>query len=502
MGAALPWWLLPSAAALILVATHTYLGLHVLARNVFFVDLALAQVAALGSTVALLYGFDTNDSVTYYVSLLFAVGGAWFFSVARLPDNRVPEEAIIGLTFAVASAAAILLSAENPHGAEHLRDMMAGSILVVSAREVGQAALMYGAIGVFHWVFRRPLLSVSVDREQARRRGLRVRWWDFLFYLSFAVVITSSVRIAGVLLVFILLIAPAVCGAMFARGIRGRLLIGWGAGVLATTLGLSLSARTDWPPAPAISCVFAIILGGAALVDRVRASERRGVAVARIAASGAVLTAAGFGLTSFLAAQRAEHGPERSGLPEAIAPDAHSHGEPEHGLGASRRDLLAALGDEHENVRARAVAELGALRDPSDLPQLLAALEDPSDAVKENAARALGTLGRAEAAAPLEAALRRPDQDEWVNLHEAEALVRCGGSAGLAALIEAARHADAKLVRQEALTLALAFTGLPSVAAGDEAARRSALDALEAWWTSHRASSRWDAAQARFVTDP
>lgn len=177
MGAALPWWLLPSAAALILVATHTYLGLHVIARNVFFVDLALAQVAALGSTVAFLYGFDTSDAVTYYVSLLFAVGGAWFFSVARLPDNRVPEEAIIGLTFAVASAGAILLSAENPHGAEHLRDMMAGSILVVSAHEVGQAALMYGAIGVFHWVFRGPLLSVSIDRQDARRRGLRVRWW-------------------------------------------------------------------------------------------------------------------------------------------------------------------------------------------------------------------------------------------------------------------------------------------------------------------------------------
>src|SRR5687768_7792688 len=189
---ALPWWLLPSAAALILVATHTYLGLHVLSRNVFFVDLALAQIAALGSSVAFLYGFELSDPVTYYVSLIFAIGGAWFFSVARLPDNRVPQEAIIGLTFAVASAGAILLSAENPHGAEHLRDIMAGSILVVSAREVVQAAGLYAAIGVFHWRFRRPLLEVSFDRQGAEQRGLRVRWWDFLFYLSFALVITSS----------------------------------------------------------------------------------------------------------------------------------------------------------------------------------------------------------------------------------------------------------------------------------------------------------------------
>ena len=129
-----PWWVFPSAAALILVATHTYLGLHVISRNVFFVDLALAQVAALGSTVAYLYGFEMADPVTYFVSLLFAVGGAWFFSVARVRENRVPQEAIIGLAFAIASAGAILLSAENPHGAEHLRDMMAGSILVVSPR--------------------------------------------------------------------------------------------------------------------------------------------------------------------------------------------------------------------------------------------------------------------------------------------------------------------------------------------------------------------------------
>lgn len=503
-----PWWLLPSAAALILVATHTYLGLHVINRNVFFVDLALAQVAALGSTVAFLYGFDTNDPVTYYVSLLFAVGGAWFFSVARLPDNRVPEEAIIGLTFAVASAGAILLSAENPHGAEHLRDMMAGSILVVSAREVGQAALMYGAIGVFHWVFRRQLLSVSTDREQARARGLRVRWWDFLFYLSFAVVITSSVRIAGVLLVFILLIAPAVCGAMFARGVRARLLVGWGSGILATTFGLGLSSHMDWPPAPAISCVFAAILMAAAVVDRIARAERRGATALSFATSCAVLVTVAFGLTSFLRAQRAAHAadsvegePGRASVSTqaSAADDTHTHGDPEHALGASRRDLIAALFDEHDNVRARAADELGALGDPELVPQLVQALQDPSDAVKEQAAQALGKLARAEAVAPLRAALARPDQDEWVNLREAEALVRCGGADGMDALLDAARSADAQLVRREALDRALAFAGQPIPAADDHAARAQALKRLLGSWDAQRSATRWDPKQARFV---
>jgi zinc/manganese transport system permease protein len=495
--AALPWWLLPCAAALILVATHTYLGLHVIARNVFFVDLALAQVAALGSTVAFLYGFDTNDAVTYYVSLLFAIGGAWFFSVARWPDNRVPEEAIIGLTFAVASAGAILLSAENPHGAEHLRDIMAGSILVVSGAEVAKAALLYAAIGVFHWVFRRPLLSVSLDRRAALESGLRVRWWDFSFYLSFAVVITSSVRIAGVLLVFILLVAPAVCGAMFASQLRTRLFVGWVAGTLATTLGLGVSAHMDWPPAPAISCVFALLLLGAGVLDRMRRTERRLPLAARLGATTALLGLAGVGLSSLLAARRAALDAEASSSLESGA-DAHSHGAPEHGLGDTRRDLLAGLADEHDNVRARAAAELGQLRDAAALPALLAALQDTSDAVKENAAQALGALARPEAAPALEAALARPDQDEWVTLHEADALVRCGGKAGMSALLQLARDADAGLVRREALTRALAFGGMARLAT-DEAAAVRALAELERWWGAAQASARWEPLQNRFV---
>ena len=506
MAAGLPWWLLPSLAALILVATHTYLGLHVISRNVFFVDLALAQVAALGSTVAFLYGYEMSDPITYYVSLLFAVGGAWFFSVARLPDNRVPQEAIIGLTFAVASAGAILLSAENPHGAEHLRDIMAGSILVVSSKEVIQAAIFYGAIGVFHWVFRRPLLAVSFDREGAERRGLRVRWWDFLFYLSFAVVITSSVRIAGVLLVFILLIAPAVCGAMFATGVRARLLVGWGCGILATIGGLILSYGMDWPPAPAISCIFAAILIGSGVVFSVRRSPRPALALARFAGGAVALCAIGFGLTAFLRAGRTPHElaeQEALAAEQAAAEPApeHSHGNPEHGLGGSRQDLLSALADEHDNVRASAAEQLGKLGDPAVLPPLTKALQDPSDAVKEKAAEALGSLGRADSVPALEAALAQPGQDEWVQLRQAVALVRCGGQKGMAALIGLAKDADAQLVRSQALQQALAFAGQEPPAATEGAAQQ-ALQQLQTWWAANGAQARWDVATARFTGAP
>jgi zinc/manganese transport system permease protein len=490
---------LSSAAALILVATHTYLGLHVISRNVFFVDLALAQIAALGSSVAYLYGFEMNDPVTYYVSLSFAVSGAWFFSVARVRDDRVPQEAIIGLAFAVASAGAILLSAENPHGAEHLRDMMAGSILVVSAPEVRHAAYLYGVIGVFHFVFRRQFLLISMDRETARQRGMRVRLWDFLFYLSFAVIITSSVRIAGVLLVFILLIAPAVCGAMFAIGVRNRLLIGWGCGILATVGGLVMSSRMDWPPAPAISCIFAVLLLGAAVFGNIRFAASRGRAAAKFVGIAAALIGLGFGLTTFLRSDWAWSMKAQAGEPSVDA--THSHGPPEHALGGSRADLIAALADEHEQVRATAAEELGKLNDPSVVANLARALDDASAAVKEKAAQALGALGRTEAAAALEAALAKPDQDEWVNLHEAEALVRCGGASGMSALIAMAGAAEAKLVRSEALRKALAFAAGSEVAV--EGASPEVTQArLENWWRANKTQAHWDAVTQRFTIGP
>ena len=494
----LPWWLLSSAAALILVATHTYLGLHVISRNVFFVDLALAQIAALGSTVAYLYGFEMNDPVTYYVSLSFAVFGAWFFSVARVRDERVPQEAIIGLAFAIASAGAILLSAQNPHGAEHLRDMMAGSILVVSAPEVRHAACLYGIIGAFHWVFRRQFLMLSMDREAARQSGMRVRLWDFLFYLSFAVIITSSVRIAGVLLVFILLIAPAVCGAMFAIGVRNRLLIGWSCGILATVGGLVLSSRMDWPPAPAISCIFAAILLSSAIFGNIAFAPSRGRAALKFLSIAAALVGLGLGLTAFLRSDWAWSMKAHAGQPPLTE---HSHGPPEHALGGSRADLIAALADEHEQVRATAAEQLGKLGDPSVVANLARALDDSSAAVKEKAAQALGTLGRGEAAVALEAALAKQDQDEWVNLHEAEALVRCGGVSGMSALIAMAGAADAKLVRMEALRKALAFVeGLDVGVAG--ASAEHAQGRLASWWQANQARAHWDSAAQRFALAP
>ena len=202
----------PLLACLILTAIHVYLGLHVLARGVIFVDLALAQVAALGVTVAFLAGHPIQSEAAYWYALVFTLGGAALFAASRTQRMTVPQEAVIGIVYAVSAAAAVLVVDRAPQGGDHIRQILVGSILTVTPGEVGTLALLYAPIGLLHWLVRRPLLDISFDPEGAGARRA-VRAWDFVFYASFGVVVTSSVRLAGVLLVFAYLVVPATAAA-------------------------------------------------------------------------------------------------------------------------------------------------------------------------------------------------------------------------------------------------------------------------------------------------
>src|SRR6201986_2677791 len=171
------------AASLILAGIHAYLGVHVVERGVIFVDLSLAQIAALGATIALLMPFSNGDPhapVVYWVSLVFTFMGAFVFATIRSKRGRIPQEAIIGICYAVASAAAILAMSKATSESEHLKDMLVGNILAVSWPEVGKTALLYGAIGTFHFIFRKKFLAISMDHAKAEASGLNVKFWDFL----------------------------------------------------------------------------------------------------------------------------------------------------------------------------------------------------------------------------------------------------------------------------------------------------------------------------------
>ena len=259
----------PFAAALVITGIHAYLGVHVVERGVIFVDLSLAQIAALGSTIALLLPFtdgDPHGPWTYWISLLFTFIGAAIFSTIRSDKARIPQEAIIGICYAVASAGAMLAMSKASSESEHLKDMLVGNILAVSWPEVRETAVLYVIVGVFHYVFRKNFLAISMDHGNAGASGLNVRLWDFLFYASLGFVVTRSVSIAGVLLVFCYLIVPSVAAMLYARDVGKRLAIGWTMGTVVSALGIYFSVALDLPTGPTMVCTFGLVLVLMALV--------------------------------------------------------------------------------------------------------------------------------------------------------------------------------------------------------------------------------------------
>lgn len=250
----------PFAACLVLAGIHCYLGLHVVLRGVIFVDLALAQIAALGGAVALLAGHEPGSVAAFGYSLGFTFAGAAVFALGRFRDERIPQEALIGITYAVASAVAVLILDHSVHGQEEIKAMLLGSILFVGWPEVIKTLALYLAVGALHLLLRKPFLQISTNLTAARAAGRLIWLWDLLFYATFGLVVTSSVAIAGVLLVFTLLVVPAACAMLFFDSILSRLLAGWTLGFLGSAAGLYVSVACDLPTGPAIVAVFGLLL--------------------------------------------------------------------------------------------------------------------------------------------------------------------------------------------------------------------------------------------------
>jgi ABC-type Mn2+/Zn2+ transport system permease subunit len=312
---------LPFLECLVLVGIHSYLGLHVIRRRVIFVDLALAQIAALGTTIAFLFSINPHSTGAYIFSLLFTFVGAAVFSMSRVRSDRIPQEAVIGLVYALAAATGILIVYGAPHGAEHIQEVMTGSILWVKGPAIAKAAVAYAFVGLFHFVFRKRFLQISEDPEAAYKAGVNVRLWDFLFYMSFGLVITHSVQTAGVLLVFVFLVVPAIVAIMLTERLGLQLLIGWGVGTLVSVGGLVISYYCDLPSGPAVVVTYGATLLVAALLVYVVRSPTRGRAIGRVLG--------GVGVAGLLALGFNELGQALADNP-SLSGGAHDHrGHPE-----------------------------------------------------------------------------------------------------------------------------------------------------------------------------
>jgi zinc/manganese transport system permease protein len=250
----------PLLASLLLPWLLVYLGLHIVQRGVIFVDLALAQTAAFGTCMSMVFGYDAHDWQSYAFSLGFTFLGAVALTFTRTRDQRVPQEALIGIVYVVAAAAGILALSRSAGGKEELQRSLVGELLVVPGDEVLKTFGLFVVVGVVHFIFRRKFVAISTDSEQAAAAGIKVRWWDFLFYMLFGMVVTSFVHIGGVLLVFSYLVIPAACAVFLTSSIRLRFALGWLIATLASILSLFVTARVDLPIGAAIVCALGLVL--------------------------------------------------------------------------------------------------------------------------------------------------------------------------------------------------------------------------------------------------
>lgn len=494
---------LPLLACLAVSGILVYLGMHVVERKVIFVDLALAQIAALGVMWAILMGYDHETdtlAVTLY-SLAFTAIGALVFSITRTHHERVPHEALIGIIYVTASAGGLVLADRFALGTEALKELIAGRVALVTTEIVGKLAITCAVIGVIFVALHRRFLRISRDPVAAEAAGISIRAWDFLFYLLFGTLITQSVSVLGVLPVFAYLVIPAVAGAFLFAGIRARLIFGWVFAGVISLIGLETARLSQLDPGPTIVCLFAgaLVLLGVVLFLRGRKFAPR--AVLRVIGFAVLFAVFLGGTFMFRKASATDelataldfaHGGDATKLRQAMVSFAKF---PE----AKARWLPAVTGalDHPDRVtRGAAVALLGATKAPESVAPLAARLSRDSDAeVRESVTRALRQIGDAHAVHPLVDQAGR-DEEPDLQVAMAQAAFELAGPGQDADLHQAA----------DVLAKVTADDGAPA------AARRDAGDALRAhvtlgaddhdaaaWWQAHRDAVTWDATAHRFA---
>jgi zinc/manganese transport system permease protein len=476
----LKWMLLPFLACLVLSINHVYLGIHVIARRVIFVDLALAQIAALGATFALTLGYDpATDSLRISLfSLSFTFVGAVAFAIARMRRERVPQEAFIGIIYAAASAAAILILSKSPTGGEELKHMLVGDVLLVTRPEIWNMTLLYGAIGLFHLIFRKKFLAISISPGDAIGARVNVRFWDILFYMSFGVVITKSVAIVGVLLVFSYLVVPAVLAQMWSETIRGRLLLGWLVAILASTLGIIWSFYADYPTGPAIVVMLGLFLVVSSVVYYILNAPDKFRAVASVAGLALFFSAFIFSLAYF-----------KKSAPAVAA----THVGPVD-------VILQDLASDDESHQLHILGHVGEVQDPRIVPALAALLAGTkSDQVREEVVSALGSQ-KDPRAIP---ALRRAAAghwDEFMKLEIAGAQLKLGDTQGFATLIQVLKIEGASYAHQQAIDLLEKLSGRTFGYKADlpVAQNAGALKAIEEWYSKEGSTLKFDAGTGKF----
>lgn len=483
----------PLAACLVLTGIHVYLGVHVIARKVIFVDLALAQIAALGTVTGVLLGYEVGKDLTslYLYSLAFTIFGAFIFSATRMKGEKVPHEAIIGIIYAVTFAATILVLSKSALGPQELDHIIKGELLWVQGPTVIKTAIIYACVGLFHFIFRKNFMAISFDPARAEQEGINVRLWDFLFYTSFGFVITSSVAIAGVFLVFSYLVIPSVGAMLLSDKLGKRLAIGWIGGSLISFIGVKMSYSTGLPTSPLVVVIFAVALIISGIIRYIRHAPRILVAMRNMAA--AVLIGALF-IAGIFFFRKAEEDPLEHVLHLLASPLSTDRT-------AALIDLkrfpeaknqwltpaLERLGDDDAEVRREALALMVSVQDTAALDRILPLLSDKSDEVRKSAIRTVESLDIARASRALLAGAEREDDPE-LKLQFLEGAIHLGDPGAVPPLIG--------LLEEGGVFADDAYGILRSHTQCEFA--RSEIGKISSWWNAKKGKVSWDKSARMF----
>ena len=484
----------PLAACLVLTGIHVYLGVHVIARKVIFVDLALAQIAALGTVTGVLLGYEAGKDVTalYLYSLAFTIFGAFIFSATRMKSEKVPHEAIIGIVYAVTFAATILVLSRSALGPQELDQIIKGELLWVQGPVVIKTAIIYAIVGVFHFIFRKKFMAISFDAAKADSSGVNVRLWDFLFYMSFGFVITSSVAIAGVFLVFSYLVIPSVAAMLLTERISRRLILGWVGGAVISFLGVKLSWSTGLPTSPLIVVLFAIALILTGIFRYLKLAPRKGIALRNLAGAVAVIAIFTGGIFYFRKAAEDPLEHTLHMLSSRLSTDREAALVDLGGFADKESIWLApavgALRDTDAAVRAAAVDLLAKVHAASALDAVLERVDDNSDDVVQKAIRAVKVLGDGQSAERLVKKAGQTDDPE-LKTEFLKAALEMGNRDAIPKLI--AVVADGGVFGDDAYD---ALRGHVRVDVG-----RKDPAGLSQWWSDHKDRLTWDSTDRMFV---
>jgi len=258
----------PFTVCLLLVGILSYLGNHILSRGIIFIDIAVAQIAALGTMIGILCGLPDGSFGASLFSLGFTLVVVAIFALSKFEHSEISQEVIIGIIYGISLAVAMLLVDITPGGSNFIQETLTGNILWVTWRDVLVTFLVFAGVGLIHLIYGRKFILISSGHARQFTKS-QVRRWDLLFYVTFGLVVVRAVDIGGIFVVFMYLIGPAAIATLLTENWKSRFILAWLMGFIGSVIGIFLSYTFNYPNGPTIVCVLGLMLILTGLVQKI-----------------------------------------------------------------------------------------------------------------------------------------------------------------------------------------------------------------------------------------